>query len=124
MRQGVSASRASEIALNFLGIIKICCRQSMLQQVQLPEGPYHYQEKYQPDTIIVQPSGEVIGDSTLFQQVGVLSAQSQMENKRKKSVLQLEKRGVRQKPVPARLHPLKRSVKANKKELDKRMTLL
>jgi DNA-directed RNA polymerase subunit N (RpoN/RPB10) len=108
MQQGTTASRASEIALNSLGITRFCCRQAMLQQIQLPEGPYHYEEKHQPNTLIIQPSGDVVGDTNIFRQVGVLSSEAQ-ENKKKTSRILLEKRGVRQKSYPASLRSLKPS---------------
>lgn len=120
MQQGTTASRASEIALNALGITRVCCRQAMLQQIQLPKGPYHYEEKYQPDTLIVQPSGEVVGDTSVFRQVGVLSSETQMESKRKTSRILLEKRGVRQKTYPASLRRLRTVL--NKREYQNKCT--
>jgi len=93
MTEGVTPQRASEIALNALGITRYCCRTELLQGIEFPAGAYYYEEHYQPDTYIVTSSGKTIGDTKIFAEPGKSPPAAKVRNANVRRI-QLEKRDI------------------------------
>lgn len=75
LTQGIAEGRATELALNTLGIKRYCCRIELMTQIQFPAGPLYYVNRDpEPNTLTVTSSGSRIQQNDFLSDSSGLSS--------------------------------------------------